>query len=117
MNRTILTLLALALVMLVSTAEAAGPITGKVRGVFNRAGVNGVMYGGQNLRRYVRTPERYVWCAWQDGKVLVYVRMRNTSAEHLTVNWYPRGSLGVVGMARDSVRRSPMASTRERFGT
>jgi len=26
----------------------------------------------------------------QDGKVLIHVRMKNTSAEHLTVNWYPR---------------------------
>jgi hypothetical protein len=74
----------------ISTAGAAGPITGKVRGVFNRAGLHGVMFGGDNLRRYVRTPEAYVWCAWQDGKVLVHVRMKNTSAEHLTVNWYPR---------------------------
>jgi hypothetical protein len=30
-----------------------------------------------------------VWCAWQDGKVLIHVTMRNTSAEHITVNWHP----------------------------
>jgi hypothetical protein len=76
--------------MLTSTAAAAGSITGKLRGVFNRSGVQGVMVGGENLRRYVKTPEAQVWCAWQDGKVLVHVRMKNTSAEHLTVNWYPR---------------------------
>jgi hypothetical protein len=76
--------------VLASTAGAAGPITGKVRGVFNRAGLHGFMLGGENLRRYVKTPPQYVWCAWQDGKVLVHVRMKNTSAEHLTVNWYPR---------------------------
>jgi hypothetical protein len=94
MNRTILTLLALALVMLVSTAEAAGPITGKLRGAFNRYGVHGIMYGGQNLRRYVKTPDRYVWCAWQDGKVLVHVRMKNTSAEQRLHRGY--GASGCV---------------------
>ena len=26
----------------------------------------------------------------QDGKVLIHVSMKTTSAEHLTVNWYPR---------------------------
>jgi hypothetical protein len=90
MKRTIiLVALALALV-LASTVAAAGPITGKVRGAFNRFGIHGVMYGGENLRRYVKTPDSYVWCAWQNGKVLVHVRMKNTSAEHLTVHWYPR---------------------------
>jgi hypothetical protein len=88
MKRVII--IAAAALVLVSTATAAGPITGKVRGVFNRYGVHGVMFGGENLRRYVKTPQAYVWCGWQDGKVLVHVRMKNTSAEHLTVNWYPR---------------------------
>jgi hypothetical protein len=37
-----------------------------------------------HLKRYIRTTN--VWCAWQDGKVLVHVRMRNGSAEHVTVN-------------------------------
>jgi hypothetical protein len=80
----------LAVLAAATTAGAAGPITGKVRGTFNRAGLHGFMIGGDNLRRYVKTPARYVWCGWQDGKVLVHVRMKNTSAEHLTVNWYPR---------------------------
>jgi hypothetical protein len=85
-----LTIITMAALVLASTAGAAGPITGKVRGVFNRAGLHGVMFGGASLRRYIKTPEAYVWCGWQDGKVIVHVRMRNTSAEHLTVNWYPR---------------------------
>jgi hypothetical protein len=59
-----LTIAATAALVLASTAGAADPITGKVRGVFNRAGIHGVMFGGENLRRYVKTPEAYVWCAW-----------------------------------------------------
>jgi hypothetical protein len=39
------------------------------------------------LKRYVKTTN--VWCAWQDGKVLIHVTMRNTSAEHITVDWHP----------------------------
>ena len=88
MKRLIIT--AFVALVVASTAAAADPVTGKVRGVFNRFGVHGVMFGGENLRRYVKTPQAYVWCAWQGGKVLVHVRMKNTSAEHLTVNWYPR---------------------------
>jgi len=42
-----------------------------------------------------------VWCGWQDGKVLVHVWMRNTSAEHVTVNWYPRYSIRAGGVHGD----------------
>ena len=71
--------IATAALVLASAAGAAGPITGKVRGVFNRAGLHGFMLGGENLRRYVKTPPQYVWCAWQDGKVLVHVRISDVS--------------------------------------
>jgi hypothetical protein len=52
-----------------------------------------------HLKRYIRTTN--VWCAWQDGKVLVHVRMRNGSAEHVTVNWYPRYRIRAGGVHGD----------------
>ena len=30
-----------------------------------------------------------VWCGWQDGQVILHVRFRNDSVEHVTVNWHP----------------------------
>ena len=84
----------------VSTAAAGDPIKGKVRGVFVRTPYDGTIDTG-HLKRYIKTPQRYVWCAWQDGKVLVHVRMKNTAAEHVTVNWYPRYSIRRGGVHGD----------------
>jgi hypothetical protein len=98
MNKLIIAVVA-ALVV-VSTAVASGPITGKVRGAFVRSAYDGTLDQG-NLKRYIKTPQAYVWCAWQDGKVLVHVRMKNTAAEHVTVNWYPRYSIKRGGIHGD----------------
>jgi hypothetical protein len=87
-----------AALVLASTAGAAGPIAGKVLGVFVRSAYDGTLDQG-HLKRYIKTSR--VWCAWQDGKVLVHVRMRNTSAEHVTVNWYPRYSIRAGGVHGD----------------
>lgn len=38
-----------------SVAQAAGPITGRVRGKFDRT-------TGLELRRYILTPRTQVWC-------------------------------------------------------
>lgn len=54
---------------LAAAAGAAGPITGKVRGVFVRNAYDGTL-DQAGLKKYIRTPRSYVWCAWQDGKVL-----------------------------------------------
>jgi hypothetical protein len=92
-------------------------IRGKVRGVFVRSAYDGTLDSG-NLKRYIKTPRAYVWCAWQDGKVLVHVRMKNTSAEHVRVNWYPRYAIragGVHGDGFSSLSRT--ASTQARFKT
>jgi len=70
-----------------SAALAAGPIIGKVTGTFTRSAYDGTL-DTAGLKRFIKTS--YVWCAWQDGKVIVHVRMKNTSSEHVTVNWYPR---------------------------
>lgn len=67
------TIAAMTVLVLASTAGAAGPITGKVRGVFVRSAYDGTLDQG-HLKRYIKTSR--VWCAWQDGKVLVHVRMR-----------------------------------------
>jgi len=93
-------LIAIAAVALVvtTTALAAGPIRGKVRGVFTRSAYDGTLDTGK-LKRYIKTSR--VWCAWQDGKVLVHVRMKNTAAEHVTVNWYPRYSIRRGGVHGD----------------
>jgi hypothetical protein len=91
-------IIATAALTLVSTALGSGPIRGKVRGVFVRGPYDGTL-DQAHLKRYIRTSN--VWCAWQDGKVLVHVRMRNTSAEHVTVNWYPRYRIRAGGIHGD----------------
>src|SRR5207244_13329416 len=73
---------------------------GKVRGVFVRSAYDGTL-DQAGLKKYIKTPRQYVWCAWQDGKVLVHVRMKNTSAEHVTVHWYPRYSIRAGGIHGD----------------
>ena len=37
--------------------------------------------------RYTRADR--VWCAWQGENVIIHVRFRNTSIEHLTIGWHP----------------------------
>jgi hypothetical protein len=93
-------LVTLAALLLVSVAMAEGPIKGKVRGVFARGAYDGTL-DTAHLKRYIKTPNQYVWCAWQDGKVLVHVRMKNTAAEHVTVNWYPRYTIKRGGVHGD----------------
>ena len=85
---------------LASIAAASGPIRGKVQGVFTRSAYDGTLDSG-NLKRYIKTSN--VWCAWQDGKVLVHVRMQNKSAEHVTVNWYPRYAIKRGGIHGDGL--------------
>ncbi len=78
-----------------SIAVAAGPITGKVRGVFHRD----CLFCDTRLESYIKTSN--VWCAWQSGKVLIHVTMRNTAVEHVTVNWHPSYVIARGGGARD----------------
>jgi hypothetical protein len=97
MKRVIIIAVAAA-VAVASTALAGGPLRGKVRGVFVRGPYDGTL-DQAHLKRYIRTTS--VWCAWQDGKVRIHVRMRNQSAEHVTVNWYPRYSIRAGGVHGD----------------
>jgi hypothetical protein len=98
--KKVIVVVVMAALVAVSTAGASGPIRGKVRGVFVRSAYDGTLDSG-NLKRFVKTPRSYVWCAWQDGKVLVHVRMKNTAAEHVTVNWYPRYTIRRGGIHGD----------------
>jgi hypothetical protein len=69
------------------TEADSGAVTGKVPGRFIRGGLDTPIDEG-DLLRYIKTAD--VYCGWQEGKVVVHVKMTNKSAEHVTVNWYPR---------------------------
>lgn len=68
---------------LADDAPSPRAITGRVFGVFRRS----CALCDHRLKSYIRTG--HVWCGWQNGTVLIHVTMRNTSAEHVTVNWHP----------------------------
>jgi hypothetical protein len=87
-----------AMLVAADVAAGSGPIRGKVWGVFVRSQYDGTI-DQAHLKRYIKTSR--VWCAWQDGKVLVHVRMKNASAEHVTVNWYPRYAIRAGGIHGD----------------
>lgn len=60
------------------------PIHGKVLGHFASASS---CFGCGEMVRYVRADR--VWCAWQGDNVIIHVRFRNTSVEHITISWHP----------------------------
>jgi hypothetical protein len=37
--------------------------------------------------RYVAADK--VWCGWQGDNVIIHVRFRNSSVEHVTIHWHP----------------------------
>lgn len=79
-------LAAVAALMLVAPALASdsAAIHGKIAGRFASASS---CFGCGDLVRYVRADR--VWCAWQGDNVIIHVRFRNTSVEHLTITWHP----------------------------
>ena len=88
-----------AALVLVSSAFASAQLRGKIPGVFVRNAYDGTI-DQSGLKRYIRTSN--VWCAWSnDGHVIVHVTMRNGSAEHVTVNWYPRYAIRAGGIHGD----------------
>ena len=77
----------LMLALAFTAASPAGdtkPITGKVQGVF--ASTSGC-FGCGDMAKYVRADR--VWCAWQGDNVIIHVRFRNSSVEHITIHWHP----------------------------
>jgi hypothetical protein len=98
MKITIVTL-TLATLVLASSAFASAQLRGKILGVFVRGPYDGTI-DQSGLKRYIRTSN--VWCAWSnDGHVIVHVTMHNGSAEHVTVNWYPRYAIRAGGIHGD----------------
>jgi hypothetical protein len=90
-----------AALVLVSSAFAAAELRGKIPGVFVRNAYDGTL-DQAGLKRYIRTSN--VWCAWSnDGHVIVHVTMKNASAEHVTVDWYPRYAIRAGGIHGDGL--------------
>jgi hypothetical protein len=87
-RHTLLASLAMVVAFLVLVASALGgdtkPITGKIVGHFASASS---CLGCGDLVRYVKADN--VWCAWQGDNVIIHVRFRNSSIEHLTIHWHP----------------------------
>lgn len=57
--------------------------------------------------KYVKADN--VWCAWQGDNVIIHVRFRNTSIEHLTISWHPSyvvGGGGAHGEGMSSMQSS-----------
>ena len=67
-----------------AVAGDSKPIHGKVIGHFASASS---CFGCGEMVKYVRADR--VWCAWQGDNVIVHVRFRNTSVEHITISWHP----------------------------
>ena len=94
-----LLIVATAALVLASSAFASAQLRGKILGVFVRGPYDGTI-DQSGLKRYIRTTN--VWCAWSnDGHVIVHVTMKNASAEHVTVNWYPRYAIRAGGIHGD----------------
>jgi hypothetical protein len=66
------------------SSPGSPPVTGKVAGEFQS--VSGCL-GCGSLVHYIHVDK--VWCGWQDGQVVIHVRFRNSSVEHVTVDWHP----------------------------
>ena len=60
------------------------PIHGKIIGTF---GSKSSCFGCGDMIQYVRADR--VWCAWQGDNVIVHVRFRSSSIEHMTIHWHP----------------------------
>jgi hypothetical protein len=65
-------------------AAGAEPIHGKVTGRF--ASASSCLACG-DMVRYVAADK--VWCGWQGDNVIIHVRFRNSSVEHVTIHWHP----------------------------
>ena len=67
-----------------AVASASTPIHGKITGKFAS---KSSCFGCGDLIKYVKADR--VWCAWQGENVIIHVRFRNSSVEHLTIHWHP----------------------------
>ncbi len=67
-----------------ASAAASVPITGRISGAFQDS--SGCL-GCGSLVQYIHVDR--VWCGWQGNNVIIHVRFRNDSVEHVTVSWHP----------------------------
>ena len=65
-------------------AGRSAPIIGKIKGRFASASS---CFACGDLAKYVKADR--VWCGWQGDNVIIHVRFRNKSVEHLTIEWHP----------------------------
>ena len=79
-----LTVVAALLLLSSALASDSARISGKINGQFASASS---CFGCGDLARYVKADR--VWCAWQGDNVIIHARFRNTSIEHVTINWHP----------------------------
>jgi hypothetical protein len=79
-------------------AGSSKPITGKVQGVFASASS---CFGCGDMTKYVRADR--VWCAWQGDNVIIHVRFRNSSVEHITITWHPSYTIRDGGSHGDGI--------------
>jgi hypothetical protein len=76
---------AAALVFVTSAlARSSEPIHGKIIGHLGSAAS---CFGCGPFVKYIRADR--VWCAWQGDNVIIHVRFRNLSVEHVTIHWHP----------------------------
>jgi hypothetical protein len=82
----LLVVLACGALVLAASAYAGDtkPSHGKVIGHFASASS---CFGCGEMVKYVRADR--VWCAWQGDNVIIHVRFRNSSVEHITIHWHP----------------------------
>jgi hypothetical protein len=67
-----------------ATGTRATPAQGRIIGRFASASS---CFGCGDLTKYIHADD--VWCAWQGSNVIVHVRFRNASIEHVTISWHP----------------------------
>ena len=73
-------------------------IKGKVLGKFAS---KSSCFGCGEMIRYVRADR--VWCAWQGDNVVLHARFRNSSIEHVTIQWHPSYSVRGGGSHGDGL--------------
>jgi hypothetical protein len=91
-----------------STGATVMVLTEKVHGTFVRSGC----LGCGPLAPKIVTSDAY--CGWSKSSVIVHVRMRNTSAERVTVHWHP--SYSIVNGAPHGTGLSSIQDTRLKAG-
>lgn len=81
-----------------TASDKAAPVTGKVLGQFD---ATCILCTTSSLANDLAVSNTY--CGWQDGKVIVHVKMTNSSVEHVTVKWEPKYTILNGGQHGESI--------------